>query len=265
MLKLQTSCGIKSGKFKSQTKLGISSGVLPKSLPTKQNLFKRNVLKENQCSYCGEHSEDCLHALWLCHPALSVWQSEINFLHFYQKKFRSFVELASTVIEQAPSLKVALFSMITWCLWQRRNRIREKQPIWTLTEVALKAKELLNELLDVQQKPLGDLQPRSPVRWNPPSEGMYKANFDGSIFSELFLGGIGVVIRDAYGNVIAALSQKIPLPHSVDLVEALAASRAVSFARELRISKVEFEGDSKRVVTAINNQAPSKTYVWSCC
>ena len=42
-------------------------------------------------------------------------------------------------------------------------------------------------------------------------------------------------------------------------MEALAVSRAISVARELCISKVEFEGDSKRVVTAINNQASSKT------
>ena len=42
-------------------------------------------------------------------------------------------------------------------------------------------------------------------------------------------------------------------------MEALAASRAASFAREHCISKVEFEGDGQRIVTAINNQAPSKS------
>ena len=125
--------------------------------------------------------------------------------------------------------------------------------------MAFKAKELLNEFLNVQRKPLRDMQPRSLVRWNPLSEGMYKANFDGVIFSELSLVGIGVVIHDSYRNVIVALSQKIPLPQSVDLVEALASSRAVSFARELCISMVEFEGDSQRIVTAINNETPPKT------
>ena len=108
--------------------------------------------------------------------------------------------------------------------------------------MAFKAKELLNEFLDVQQKPLRDVQSRSLVRWNSPSEGMYEENFDGVIFYKLSLAGIAVVIRNSYRNVIVALSQKIPLPHSVDLVEALAAIKAVSFARELCISKVEFEG-----------------------
>ena len=103
------------------------------------------------------------------------------------------------------------------------------------------------------------MQPRSLVRWNPLSEGMYKANFDGVIFSELSLVVIGAVIHDSYRNVIVVLSQKIPLPQSVDLVEALASSRAVSFARELCISMVEFEGNSQRIVTTINNQTPPKT------
>ena len=110
--------------------------------------------------------------------------------------------------------------------------------------MAFKAKELLNEFLDVQRKPLRDVQP---------SEVMYKENFDGVIFSKLSLAGIGVVIRNSYTNVIVALSQKFPLPHSVDLVEALAAIRAVSFARKLCISKVEFKGDSQRIVKAITN------------
>ena len=99
--------------------------------------------------------------------------------------------------------------------------------------MAFKAKELLNEFLDVQRKPLRDVQSRSLVRWNSPSEGMYEENFDGVIFYKLSLASIGVVIRNSYRNVIVALSQKFPLPHSVDLVEALAAIRAVSFAREL--------------------------------
>lgn len=127
-----------------------------------------------------------------------------------------------------------------------------------MTEVASKAKELLTEFLDVQKKPLRDAQPRCLVWWNPPSEGMYKENFDGAIFSKSSLASIGVVIRDSCGNVIAAFSQKILLPLSIDLVEALAASRAVSSARELCISQMESEGDSKRVITAINNRVPSK-------
>ena len=44
------------------------------------------------------------------------------------------------------------------------------------------------------------------------------------------------------------------MPHSVELAKALACSRAVSFARELSFFQVVFEGDSLRIIQAINSQ-----------
>lgn len=51
------------------------------------------------------------------------------------------------------------------------------------------------------------------------------------MFTELTIVGIGVTICDSSGHIIATLSQKIRLPHSVDLVEAMVASRALTFAK----------------------------------
>ncbi|KAL0005365.1 hypothetical protein SO802_012926 [Lithocarpus litseifolius] len=65
--------------------------------------------------------------------------------------------------------------------------------------------------------------------------------------------GLGVVIRDSAGLVIGALSQKIRLPSSVVMVEALAARRAVMFAKEISVFRVVVEGDSLQVIKAVNN------------
>ena len=48
-------------------------------------------------------------------------------------------------------------------------------------------------------------------------------------------------------------------PGSVDLVEALAASRSISFAKELSIHQMVVEGDSLRVIQAINDAKPVQT------
>ena len=61
-----------------------------------------------------------------------------------------------------------------------------------------------------------------------------------------------MVFRDHTSQVIAALSQKIPLVQSVELAEALAARRAVGFALELSLFSVELEGDCSRVISALN-------------
>ena len=59
--------------------------------------------------------------------------------------------------------------------------------------------------------------------------------------------------------IIAALSQRIPLPSSVSMVEALAARRALTFAQEISIFSVEVEGDSLQVIRAINKKKLDRT------
>ena len=48
-------------------------------------------------------------------------------------------------------------------------------------------------------------------------------------------------------------------PGSVDLVETLAAHRAISFAKELSIHQMVIEGDSLRAILAINEARPIRT------
>ena len=49
---------------------------------------------------------------------------------------------------------------------------------------------------------------RPQVRWVPPPEASYSANFDAAVFQGSGSAGISVVCRDHTGSIIAALSQK---------------------------------------------------------
>ena len=60
--------------------------------------------------------------------------------------------------------------------------------------------------------------------------------------------GIGVVFQDHEGCIITTLSQRVCLTQSVEMAKALAARRAVIFAKELSLSNVLVEGDCLRVV-----------------
>ena len=75
----------------------------------------------------------------------------------------------------------------------------------------------------------------------------YKTNYDGEVFEDLGEVGIDVVVRNANREVIVALSEKIPYPGSVDLVEVQVARRTVWFIVELGMSQSMFEGDSEVV------------------
>ena len=60
----------------------------------------------------------------------------------------------------------------------------------------------------------------------------------GAIFQGNAEAGLGAIIRKDYGLVMAALTQVIPLPISVEIVEVLAARRALIFALELGFDQV---------------------------
>ncbi|KAK7823248.1 hypothetical protein CFP56_035709, partial [Quercus suber] len=104
------------------------------SLPTKENLKKEQIQLDVTCSLCDDSEEDTMHALWLCDQARLVWKFEASFVYLYQRKFKTFMDLFEAVLDRGSVFKVAWFSTITWSLWQRRNRIRERQQTWPLHE-----------------------------------------------------------------------------------------------------------------------------------
>ena len=60
-------------------------------------------------------------------------------------------------------------------------------------------------------------------RWLPPAAGSVKTNYDGAMYGELEKVGIGMVIRNCEGHVLAALSEQIVKPPLVEILELLAA------------------------------------------
>jgi len=119
--------------------------------------------------------------------------------------------LFEEVLHRCSSFQVALFSTIAWSLWQWRNRIREGQQTWSLPKLEHQAKELVLEFLEVVKQLARTAIPQAQVCWSLPFEPNYKGNFDAAFFNASGCAGIGVVFCDHIGQIIAALSQKIPL------------------------------------------------------
>ena len=95
------------------------------------------------------------------------------------------------------------------------------------------------------------------VHWSPPSENQVKINFDGALFGESDSVGIGVVIWNSKGVVMAALSEKIVKPQATKLAEILAAQCAVLFSRESGCYNSVFEGDSSTVINSLQDRIVS--------
>ena len=48
--------------------------------------------------------------------------------------------------------------------------------------------------------------PQMEARWKPPGAGLFKINFDGAVFVDRSLAGLGIVIRNESGLIIEAFS-----------------------------------------------------------
>ena len=72
------------------------------------------------------------------------------------------------------------------------------------------AKNFLQQVKVVREvREVRSVVKQSPRRkWLPPATTEFKANFDGAWFNESDEVGIGVVVRDSSGQVLAALSKK---------------------------------------------------------
>ena len=70
------------------------------------------------------------------------------------------------------------------------------------------------------------------------------------MFGKSEVAGVGVIVRNSKGEVMAALA-KIKKPPSVDVLELLAARRAALFSQEPGLDRVIFEGDSEQVMKVL--------------
>ena len=142
----------------------------------------------------------------------------------------------------------------TWCMWFSQNKTRLGAPRQSCREIIHKARTMLEDIR------LGHLRipqhmDATDIHWIPLDFPKYKVNTDAAVFSNTKAVGIGVVVCDHKGEVIAALSKRLSLPLGPLEAEAKAMDEAVSFARDIGLQDVIFETDS----TIINNALTSTT------
>ncbi|KAK4589279.1 hypothetical protein RGQ29_020042 [Quercus rubra] len=190
-------------------------------LPTKMNLFHRQVTDDPIYEECGLEPETVLHVLCQC-----------------QKGKGDFTDVlcSNGMNQDQHSNLMHMILMIAWSLWRNRNERRFGGKNLVAAAIYGTAMTMLQEYYSAQEI-VSQTRDVSPCRnkWTPPPHGWYKVNADGAVFSKQKWAGIGVIARDEQGRV----------------VEAKALEAAAGFAKDIGVQKVIFDSDSLVVCSAI--------------
>ena len=222
------------------------------SLPTKTNLVQRKIITSSTCESCQQANEDVCHALFHCPKLSDLWNKVPLWNHDSLRQAATFIDLTGCVF--ADNRDPALFSMVIWTLWNRRNNLRLRKAVISLDQVLHQAKERLREFAlhnTVHTIPVR----RQPTRWLPPDRPLYKLNFDGALFAAEQCAGLGVILRNSEGQAMVSLTERATLPFTAIEVEAMAARRALLLALETGFDRVILEGDSQVLITALQNNS----------
>lgn len=88
--------------------------------------------------------------------------------------------------------------------------------------------------------------------WKAPPPGWFKVNVDAATNLSKQWGGLGAVVRDSSGEIVAAAAQRTTLKGNVADMEAEAVLPGIQVAREANCVHFVIESDSKEVVELVN-------------
>ncbi|XP_035547305.1 uncharacterized protein LOC118348876 [Juglans regia] len=97
-------------------------------------------------------------------------------------------------------------------------------------------------------------------QWKKPKDGWLKANFDAAIDEQNCVVGLGIIIRNSKGEVMAAYSEPQRMKAKAVLVEAIALRRTIEVCKEMGFNKVVFEGDTLVMINALKENVVCWTW-----
>ncbi|KAL0016523.1 hypothetical protein SO802_003592 [Lithocarpus litseifolius] len=171
---------------------------------------------------------------------LVFWDSPGEWFAFEPTAISSFFDLVwhLIMVEEFDEDKVATVVTIAWSIWANHNEVRHGGIKKTGAALVKWSAQYLDEYRGANSSP--EPVPRSQdVKWSPPPRTRYKINVDGAVFKMQKSAGVGVLIRDEHGQIVAALSQKINAPLGALEVEAKAVEIALQFARDISVKVMQ--------------------------
>ncbi|KAL4343432.1 uncharacterized protein LOC107646667 [Arachis ipaensis] len=203
--------------------------LLHKSLLKKKNLNKRGINFSPLCPRCWEDTESKEHISRECWFARKFWfvspfilRSETGIEIFPDVK-----EWVKEMMENIQSEKRGLFCTLLQQLWRAKNSLVFEEKSAPTEEEVQKSCMCFDEFWKAQmiekiKRPIEKPQISVNQKWKCPPTNIMKINVDAVVPHDIN-GGVGVVIRDEMGIIMALATKEIPYLLEAHEAEAYAA------------------------------------------
>ena len=196
------------------------------------------------CPICDEEPKSLTHALISCDLALLVWSLWQDCPIEKLLNAKDFNDLVLHFCSPLLDKHLDFFFAIAQSIWHNRNKIIHNESglppdlIWDF------AKNIVEEFKKASTWDFTPLQ--SPLHnWATPPLGFAKVNVDGACSIDgSSISGVGVIVRNEFGGVIATLSKALPSHFPAEWTEFIALEQGILLAQELNLTHVIFEFDA---------------------
>ncbi|XP_023881417.1 uncharacterized protein LOC111993828 [Quercus suber] len=149
------------------------------------------------------------------------------------------LHLLECLLDRLSLEEVEVFFTQACFIWSRRNSVLHGGRFIDPGTLNRRAAEYLQEYKHAQEQLDAEPVMNSMEAWEPPPESAFKLNFDAEVFSEVNRAGVGAIIRNYKGEVMVAMSARVPAVHSSEEGELLACRKAIEFAIDAGFSSQE--------------------------
>lgn len=159
------------------------------------------------CPICKNEAETVYHILWDCPSARDVWGASHWFLQKFSHDGPNLLQVAEEILRKYGQDLLSTFIRTARKIWLRRNSAVHGDEFAHPNRIILEVENLTEEftrLFDTAQTRMANNIPSPEIPWMQPPLVRWKINWDFAIDKAQCRTGMGMVVRDHTGTVIAA-------------------------------------------------------------
>ncbi|KAF5444913.1 hypothetical protein F2P56_034005 [Juglans regia] len=230
---------------------------LTNCLPTKDNLLRRKLVDSGMCPICEQVEETSGHVLWSCVATSDVWSETMSKAQKLICREQDFLVTWSDLSQKLVRNELESMAFIFSKVWQRRNKWIFEHSFQSPAAIVSAAMADREEYFIAKGELNAGLFVSSPVNrdihWHAPTLHPYKVNWDAGFDQSTHRMGVGIVIRDGVGDVIAFVCMPGYDVRDAVVAEANALWRAITLCEKIGIVDAILEGDALKVIKEVHD------------